>query len=117
MIKLKELARRVYGGEDRALKLLLTAAVLCWLPRVFTPLWRDEVITWWIIKDGWGDALRLPSLAACRVRPRRPYFSAGLLRFRRRAEGRRGRAYGGFARRARRCKICPLTLRRAAVKL
>jgi len=105
MIKLKELARRVYGGGDKALKLLLTAAVLCWLPRVFTPLWRDEVITWWIIKDGWGEALRralafqewstlyflflkgatfavksetllrLPSLAACAVCARAVYLT------------------------------------------
>jgi hypothetical protein len=104
MLKLKELARRVYGGEDKALKLLLTVAVVCWLPRVFTPLWRDEVITWWIIKDGWGDALkralafqewstlyflfikavtftvksetllRLPSLAACAVCARAVYL-------------------------------------------
>lgn len=105
MLKLKELARRVYGGEDKALKLLLTAAVVCWLPRLFTPLWRDEVITWWIIKDGWGDALgralafqewsalyflllkgvtfavksetllRLPSLAACAVCARAVYLT------------------------------------------
>lgn len=105
MRKLKELAGRVYGGEDKALKLLLTASVLCWLPRVFTPLWRDEGITWWIIKDGWGDALRralayqewstlyflflkavtftiksgtllrLPSLAACAVCARAVYLT------------------------------------------
>lgn len=57
MAKIKEMIGRLYGGEDRLIKVLLTAAVLCWLPRLFTPLWRDEAITWWIISGGWAEAL------------------------------------------------------------
>lgn len=36
---------------------ILTAAAL-WLPSAASSLWRDEAITYWVIKDGWAETFK-----------------------------------------------------------
>gem|GEM_PF-6590915 len=35
--------------------LIVLAAAALWLPGLLSPFWRDETITWWIIRDGWKE--------------------------------------------------------------
>jgi mannosyltransferase len=54
-MSIKEYFRRfVLRGEFLPALTVFTAAAL-WLPHACESLWRDEAITWWIIKDGWAE--------------------------------------------------------------
>ena len=55
---IKEKLNRLLAREDFPLTLILAAAPVLWLLPAFSPLWRDEAITYWIIDGSWTQALR-----------------------------------------------------------
>lgn len=58
MPTLRDKIDRVLMRDDFLRKLLIVTAALLWLAPVFSSFWRDEAITFWIIKDGWSEAWR-----------------------------------------------------------
>ena len=55
---IKEKIDRIMAREDFPVKLIFAAALLLWLLPAFSPLWRDEAITYWIIDGSWTQTLR-----------------------------------------------------------
>ncbi len=55
---IKDKINRLMAREDFPLTLIFTAAPVLWLLPAFSPLWRDEAVTYWIIDGSWAQTLR-----------------------------------------------------------
>lgn len=58
MPTLRDKIDRVLMRDDFLKKLLMLTAALLWLAPVFSSLWRDEAVTYWVIRDGWSETWR-----------------------------------------------------------
>ena len=54
-MKLREYFWRFLGRDEFLPALTALTAAALWLPGAGSSLWRDEAITYWIIKDGWAE--------------------------------------------------------------